>query len=171
MGALLFLISASALTIAVIYDSVSNKDKPNNTPTTSQQTTCDIQTPVSAAAETLPANFEAKNADVTKLKIEDLTTGTGAAAKNGDCLYVKYYDTLAKTGAKFDENFTQSTGLQLQLGSGQVIPGWEQGLAGMKVGGVRRLVIPSDLAYGSAGQGPIPANATLVFLVKLVAIK
>lgn len=170
MGALLFLISASALTIAVVYDSVTNKNKASNTPT-SQQASCDIQTPVSAGPETLPANYQTKNVDVSSLKIEDLTPGTGPAAKKGDCLYVKYYGTLAKDGTKFDENYTQSTGLQLELGTNQVIPGWEQGLVGMKVGGVRRLVIPAELAYGSAGQGPIPPNSTLVFLVKLVNIK
>jgi FKBP-type peptidyl-prolyl cis-trans isomerase len=170
MGALLFLISASALTIAVIYDSVTSKDKATQ-PTTSQQTSCDIQVPVSAPPETLPASFDPKNADVKKLEIEDLTVGTGAVAKNGDCLYVKYYGTLAKDGSKFDENYSSGTGIQLMLGAGQVIPGWEQGLAGMKVGGVRRMVIPADLAYGSAGQGSIPGNATLVFLVKLVKIK
>jgi peptidylprolyl isomerase len=171
MGALLFLLSASALTIAVIYDSVTNKDKATNTPTTSQQTSCDIQVPVSAAAEKLPANFEAKNPDVKSLQTDDLTVGTGPAAKKGDCLYVKYYGTLAKDGTKFDENYTQGTGLQLLLGGGQVIPGWDQGLVGMKVGGVRRLVIPPSLAYGSSAQGSIPANSTLVFLVKLVKIK
>lgn len=170
-GALLFLLSASALTIAVVYDSVTNKDKAPSTPDTSQTNTCNIQQPVAAAAETVPANFEAKNSDVTTLKIQDLTVGTGATAKDGDCLYMKYYGTLAKDGTKFDENYTTANGLQLLLGSGQVIPGWEKGLVGMKVGGERRLVIPSDLAYGDTGQGTIPAKATLVFLVKLVKIK
>ncbi len=174
MGALLFLLSASALTIAVVYDSITNKNDPA-TPDTSQQdqtnATCNIQQPVAAAAEKVPAEFQAKNDDVQELKIEDLTVGTGAAAKNGDCLHVKYYGTLAKDGTKFDENYTQTTALQLTLGAKQVIAGWEQGLVGLKVGGVRRLVIPADLAYGDAGQGSIPGKATLVFLVKLVAIK
>jgi peptidylprolyl isomerase len=84
---------------------------------------------------------------------------------------MKYYGTLASSGKVFDENYDKSTALQLQLGKGQVIPGWDQGLVGMKAGGVRRLVIPAELAYGATGQGDIPANATLVFLVKLVAIK
>lgn len=169
MGALLFLLSASALTIAVVYDSVTNKDKAPATDT-SQQTTCDI-TQVSASADTLPSNYEAKADTPKSLQINDLTVGSGAAAKAGDCLQMKYYGTLAANGKMFDENYDKPTALQLQLGGGQVIPGWDQGLVGMKVGGVRRLVIPPALAYGSAGQGSIPANATLVFLVKLIAIK
>jgi peptidylprolyl isomerase len=169
MGALLFLLSASALTIAVVYDSVTNK---SDTPTTdtNQQSTCDI-TQTSAGAEKLPSDFKATAETPKTLQSEDLTVGTGAAAKPGDCLQMKYYGTLASSGKVFDENYDKSTALQLQLGKGQVIPGWDQGLVGMKAGGVRRLVIPAELAYGATGQGDIPANATLVFLVKLVAIK
>lgn len=175
MGALLFLISASALTIAVIYDSVTNKDNAPTNQVSTQKTGCDIRVPVSAAIEKVPGAFEPKNAELKSLAIKDISVGTGTAAKNGDCLYMKYYGTLAKDGTVFDENYSKPQALQLVLGSSdpqqQVIPGWEQGLIGMKVGGVRRLAIPSDLAYGDAGQGSIPGKATLVFLVKLVAIK
>jgi FKBP-type peptidyl-prolyl cis-trans isomerase len=171
MGALLFFVTASALTIAVVFDSLSNK-KPDTTATdpTQRQTDCSINQ-VAGVAEKLPANYEAKAADVSELKITDLSQGTGPAAKAGDCLQMKYYGTLAKDGKMFDQNYDQASALQFALGKGQVIPGWDTGIVGMKVGGVRRLVIPSALAYGEAGQGSIPANATLVFLVKLVAIK
>jgi len=75
------------------------------------------------------------------------------------------------TGAKFDENFTQPTGFEFIVGNGNVIPGWDQGLLGMKAGGTRRLVIPSQLAYGSTGSGStIPPNSDLVFVVKLLRI-
>ena len=94
------------------------------------------------------------------------------AAKVGDCLVVKYYGTLASNGTKFDEDFTDTTALAFTLGQGQVIPGWDQGLVGMKVGGTRRLAIPAAQAYGS--QSPtaaIPANSDLVFVVKLLRIQ
>ena len=71
---------------------------------------------------------------------------------------MKYYGTLASDGTMFDENFTKKTLFQFQLGQGQVIPGWDQGLVGMKVGETRRLVIPSSLAYGPQAQGSIPAK-------------
>lgn len=170
MGALLFLVTASALTIAVIYDAVSNKS-PNDQATNQTQTaTCDPQIPVPSKVYTLP-EYDHKSATVDKLQQTDLQVGTGPAAKNGDCLQVKYYGTLAKDGTKFDEDFSDTSAFQFTLGGGQVIPGWDQGMAGMKAGGVRRLVIPASLAYRDTGQGSIPPNATLVFLVKLLAIK
>lgn len=169
MGAMLFLISASALTIAVIYDAVSNKSQSPKT-NTAQQASCNIQVPVPAPAEKLPANYQKKDTATDSLKSRDIQLGSGAAATNGDCLYMKYYGTLAKDGTLFDENYDKATALQFTLGASEVIPGWDVGLVGMKVGGVRRLVIPGALAYPN-GQGNIPANATLVFLVKLVAIK
>lgn len=169
MGALLFLVSASALTIAVVYDAVTNKNQSPQSATT-QQVSCNIQVPVSAPAEKLPDNYQTKDETIDSLRARDIIAGTGAAAKKGDCLYMKYYGTLAKDGTVFDENYDKPTGLQFTLGAGEVIPGWDIGLEGMKVGGVRRLVIPGALAYPN-GNGSIPANATLVFLVKLVAIK
>lgn len=133
-----------------------------------QQTACsDANT---EAALPTPDIYKPSGA-VTALQTTDLTEGAGAAAKAGDCLYVKYYGTLAKNGAKFDENFTSSSAFAFTLGQGQVIQGWEQGVVGMKVGGMRRLVIPASLAYGSAAQGSIPANSDLVFVVKLLGIK
>ncbi len=168
LGAALFLVTASALTIAVIYDMVSNK---NDTPT-STAATCTPDASV-ATSEILPAPDVYKpTGEVAQLETTDLEAGTGATAKTGDCLQMKYYGTLASDGTMFDENFTKSSLFQFQLGAGQVIPGWDQGLEGMKVGGTRRLVIPSALAYGSTGSGTaIPANADLVFVVKLVNIK
>lgn len=170
MGAMLFLVSASALTVAVVYDAVTNKQ--DNTAQTTQDTStaCDI-TQVTSPITKLPDGYQKDNADVDSLVTEDIRVGDGQTVKDGDCIQVKYYGTLAKDGTLFDENYTKTQALQLQLGQGQVIPGWETGLKGMKIGGERRLVIPPELAYGENGQGSIPANATLVFLVKLVAIK
>jgi len=103
------------------------------------------------------------------LVIEDLVVGTGATAANGDTVTVHYLGTFTN-GTKFDSSYDQNRPFPFRLGAGQVIPGFEQGIVGMRVGGKRRLTIPPSLAYGSAGQGQIPPNATLVFEVELLAI-
>src|SRR4051794_22965921 len=106
------------------------------------------------------------------LKIEDLITGTGPAAKTGDKISVRYVGTLYDNGKEFDSSWKRGKApFDVTLGQGQVIQGWDQGLVGMKVGGRRRLTIPPDLAYGPQGQPPsIPANSTLVFDVDLTKI-
>jgi peptidylprolyl isomerase len=105
-----------------------------------------------------------------KVKIEDLVVGTGAEAKAGTSLTVNYTGTL-ENGTVFDASFGKAP-FEFALGAGQVIPGWDQGLVGMKVGGQRRLTIPPDLGYGAQGAGgAIPPNATLIFFVELMAVK
>ncbi|MGV3519035.1 FKBP-type peptidyl-prolyl cis-trans isomerase [Luteitalea sp.] len=108
------------------------------------------------------------------LTATDLTAGTGAEAVSGSRMVVDYFGWLYSTattdnkGNLFDTSLqTGRTPFQFVLGAGQVIQGWDQGLPGMRVGGVRRLVIPPALAYGSTGSGSIPPNATLVFEVRL----
>jgi peptidylprolyl isomerase len=107
-----------------------------------------------------------------ELKVEDLVEGNGAAAKNGDKLSVQYVGVLYDNGKQFDASWDRGKEpLEVTLGAGQVISGWEQGLLGMKVGGRRKLTIPPDQAYGAQGQPPtIPANATLVFEIDLKKI-
>jgi FKBP-type peptidyl-prolyl cis-trans isomerase len=107
-----------------------------------------------------------------ELKVEDLIEGDGAAAKNGDKLSVQYVGVLYDNNKEFDSSWSRGEEpLEVTLGSGQVISGWEQGLLGMKVGGRRKLTIPPDQAYGAQGQPPtIPANATLVFEIDLKKI-
>ena len=107
-----------------------------------------------------------------QLKVEDLIEGDGAAAKNGDKLSVQYVGVLYDNNKEFDSSWSRGEEpLEVTLGSGQVISGWEQGLLGMKVGGRRKLTIPPDQAYGAQGQPPtIPANATLVFEIDLKKI-
>ena len=164
VGAAVFLITGSALTIGVIWDMVTQKDNPNPTAQTAQAE--------QKKEEILPAPEVFKpEGDVTELQTTDLSEGSGEAAKAGDTLVMKYYGTLASDGTMFDENYTKDTGFTFTLGSGQVIKGWDKGLEGMKTGGERRLVIPSDMAYGEAGQGAIPGNADLVFVVKLLRIQ
>ena len=107
----------------------------------------------------------------TSLEKEDLTVGTGAEAKDGDTVHVQYTGTLTN-GKKFDSSYDHGGDpFKVTIGQGEVIKGWDEGLLGMKVGGKRRLRIPSDLGYGSAGSPPdIPGNAGLVFEIELVSI-
>ncbi|PIU03791.1 peptidylprolyl isomerase [Candidatus Shapirobacteria bacterium CG08_land_8_20_14_0_20_39_18] len=108
---------------------------------------------------------------VTELISEDLVMGTGTEAVNGKTVTVNYLGTL-ENGTKFDSSYDRGTPFAFQLGAGEVIKGWDQGVAGMKVGGKRRLTIPSELGYGSAGAGGvIPPNATLIFEVELLKVE
>jgi FKBP-type peptidyl-prolyl cis-trans isomerase len=106
-----------------------------------------------------------------ELKIEDLRPGTGAEAKAGQQVSVHYVGTLAD-GKKFDSSRDRNDPFDFTLGAGQVIKGWDQGVAGMKIGGLRKLTISPQLAYGAAGFGKvIPPNATLVFEVELLGVR
>jgi FKBP-type peptidyl-prolyl cis-trans isomerase FkpA len=107
----------------------------------------------------------------TGLQIQDVKVGQGAEAKPGSTAVVHYTGWLTD-GKKFDSSRDRGTPFDFQLGAGQVIAGWDQGVAGMKVGGQRKLVIPADLGYGAAGAPPvIPPGATLVFDVELLDVK
>lgn len=104
------------------------------------------------------------------LKYEDTTHGDGAEAQNGHTVSVHYTGWL-EDGTKFDSSKDRNDPFQFQLGAGRVIKGWDEGVAGMTVGSVRKLTIPSQLGYGPAGAGGvIPPNATLVFEVELLDI-
>lgn len=103
------------------------------------------------------------------LVVEDVKVGKGPAAEQGDVIVVDYSGAL-ENGTVFD-NSRKSAPFSFTLGAKQVIPGWEQGLAGMKVGGKRNLTIPPDLAYGDAGSGPIPPKSTLKFEVELLFVE
>ena len=91
-------------------------------------------------------------------------------AKEGDTVEVHYVGTL-EDGTQFDSSRDRGDTFSFTIGEGYVIQGWEQGIPGMKVGGLRKLTIPSDLGYGDYGTGPIPGGATLIFEVELVSIK
>lgn len=108
----------------------------------------------------------------SELVSEDLEEGDGDAAEAGDLATVEYVGVDYETGEEFDSSWGDPEPFQFQLGSGQVIPGWDQGVEGMKVGGRRQLVIPPGLAYGRQGDPPdIAPNATLVFVIELVSVQ
>ncbi|MEO6420071.1 MAG: FKBP-type peptidyl-prolyl cis-trans isomerase [Polyangiaceae bacterium] len=105
-----------------------------------------------------------------ELKIEDLKQGAGTEAVAGKNVTVHYVGTLTD-GSKFDSSRDRGKGFSFRLGAGQVIKGWDQGVAGMKIGGLRKLTIPASLGYGDRGFPPvIPPGATLVFEVELLEV-
>ena len=119
----------------------------------------------------LAAKTEKNTTMNTELKIDDEVVGTGAEAKAGDSVTVHYVGTLTN-GTIFDASRNHGTsGFTFTLGAGQVIKGWDMGVAGMKVGGKRKLTIPAELAYGNrAVGGVIPANSDLIFTVELLKV-
>lgn len=175
--ALIFLITTVATSVLVVMAIVNDNKQTSSTgditptaQTAQQEDSCTIGSETNQESLPVPEVYKPA-ADVTALEKTDLTVGTGDEVKAGDCLIAKYYGTLASNGEKFDENFTEPVGLLFRVGTGTVIAGWDEGIVGMKVGGTRRLVIPSDKAYGSSGSGTIPADADLVFVVKITGIK
>jgi FKBP-type peptidyl-prolyl cis-trans isomerase len=116
---------------------------------------------------------------ITSLQTTDVKTGTGDEARPGRTVSVHYtgwlYDprTADHKGPRFDSSRDSGEPFVFSLGAGEVIPGWDQGVAGMKVGGVRMLAVPPAMGYGSqdAGDGAIPPNSTLLFEVELVAVR
>ena len=103
--------------------------------------------------------------------VEDLLPGTGAVASEGSRVKLHYLGRLAD-GTRFDSSYDRGVPLEFTLGAGQVVPGWEQGLIGMRVGGKRRITIPASQAYGSEGRGDlIPPDATLVLDVELLSVE
>ena len=159
-----YLLLIGILTFGIIY--VLNY---KSTPTTKVVNT---ESPKEVVAESSPvSNNKKMQGDVTELKIEDIIVGTGAEAVAGKEISVHYTGTLTN-GTKFDSSKDRGTPFEFTLGAGQVIQGWDQGFAGMKVGGKRKLVIPPSMGYGAQGAGGvIPPNATLIFEVELLGVK
>ncbi len=136
-----------------------------------------VPSPTSAGPQATGAEKQAaektgvERTEAGGLKITDLVLGTGAVAEPGMSVTVHYRGTL-KDGTEFDSSRKHGEPFTFRLGAGQVIPGWDQGVKGMKVGGKRKLVVPPELAYGERGAGGvIPPNATLTFEVELLDVK
>lgn len=108
--------------------------------------------------------------EVNELIIEDLVEGTGDKAVSGKKVSVNYKGTLIN-GTQFDSSYDRGQPFNFTLGAGQVIEGWDQGVAGMKVGGKRKLTIPPKLGYGSRDMGTIPPNSVLIFEVELLGVE
>ena len=126
------------------------------------------QAPAAAAkAEAATINY------ASGLRVADTKVGTGPFPKQGQICVMHYTGWLyqnGQRGAKFDSSVDRGKPFEFPLGAGAVIKGWDEGVAGMKVGGKRQLKIPPDLGYGAAGAGPIPPNSTLVFDVELLGV-
>ena len=129
-----------------------------------------------AIAEQISEDLDARpeipapeGAPPAELVTEDIVEGKGRAAKEGALVAVQYAGASWSTGQEFDASWNSGQPFSFPLGAGQVIPGWDQGVAGMKKGGRRLLVIPPDLGYGPAGSPPVIApNETLIFVVDMV---
>ena len=128
-----------------------------------------------SATAPAPAGFAAAPIDSsmmlsspTGLQFRDLVVGHGAMVSAGNHVSVHYIGQLLN-GQQFDANLPGSEPLVFQIGAHRVIPGWEEGVNGMRVGGRRQLIIPPALGYGSHGTGPIPPNATLVFTIEVLS--
>lgn len=108
--------------------------------------------------------------NLERMVINEIKIGAGAEVKEGDVVSVHYVGRL-QDGTEFDNSKKRGAAFEFQVGGGQVIKGWEEGLLGMHVGGERILVIPPEKGYGDRGVGPIPGGATLVFSIELLEIK
>ena len=112
---------------------------------------------------------ETKETKADQLIIEEVQAGSGEAAKSGDFVSVHYTGALT-SGEVFDSSVDRGEPIEFQLGAGEVIKGWDEGIAGLKPGGKRKLTIPPTLGYGARDMGVIPPNSTLIFDVELVKI-
>jgi len=156
----------------------------SSSPTSGEETSAAVSKEAEAT-EKEEAEAEAKEAEEAgpkvhvpkgpppkKLVIKDLRTGSGATAKPGDQVSVQYVGVLYSTGETFDSSWSRGEPFSFKLGAQEVIKGWDKGVAGMKVGGRRELIIPPALAYGDEGVYPsIPPRATLVFVVDLQKVR
>jgi len=128
-------------------------------------------TPTSGPLSKQPKVTAPSGAAPTTLVTKEIIKGTGPEATAGQSVTVNYVGVLYKGGKEFDASWKRKEPFTFTLGKGQVIKGWDQGVAGMKVGGRRELVIPAELAYGKTGSPPtIPPNAPLVFVVDLLGV-
>jgi peptidylprolyl isomerase len=172
----LILGALAVLALALGVAGCGDDDKGSDTAaSTSAATTPSTPPADTSAAEpataTKPKVTCPKGAPPKKLVSKDIKTGSGQAAKAGDTVSVQYVGVNYKDCKEFDASWDRGEPFQFQLGAGMVIPGWDQGVVGMKPGGRRELIIPPDLAYGAEGSPPaIPPNSTLIFVIDLQSI-
>ena len=161
----------AALALAAAGCGSSNDNTSSSSSSASTDSTTTQAAPATAKPRPKPKVKVPGGKPPKKLVVKDLIPGTGPAAKPGDPITVNYIGVDFANGKMFDNSYDRGQPFPFQLGGGQVIPGWDQGLVGMKVGGRRQLTIPPNLAYGPQGQPPtIKPNETLVFVVDLLSI-
>lgn len=158
---------AAALACALVLVACGSSDKKSTTAaTTSAPAPAPAPSATSAPAIPFPSGAAPK-----RLVVRDLKRGTGPAARPGQTLTLNYVGAGLSDRRVFDSSYRTGQPFSFALGSGQVIPGWDRGLVGMRVGGRRLLVIPPGLGYGAQGSGPIKPNETLVFVVDLLGVQ
>ncbi len=144
------------------------------TTTTGSTGATTVSVPSSGPLSVEPTITPPSTAAPTTLVTKDIITGTGATAKDGDELTVDYVGALYKNGKVFDASWKhggpKGVPFSFELGVASVIPGWDKGLVGMRVGGRRELIIPPSLGYGSTAENGIPAHSTLIFIVDLLKV-
>lgn len=162
------IIACAALFVAGCGDDDSSSDSAGSTESAAAEAP---ETSDDASSRSKPEVTVPSGAPPKQLEKTDLIEGTGAEAKPGDEVTVQYVGVGYESGEEFDSSWSGNKPFPLTLGAGLVIPGWEQGIEGMKVGGQRQLVIPPELAYGEAGAPPsIGPNETLVFVIDLLEV-
>ena len=178
----LIILACLALIAAGCGDDSSTSTSPSPAETSAEETSpageekaADAEEEAAEEAEEAPELPQPKipsGPPPKQLEIKDVKKGDGPTAKAGDKVSVYYVGVVYKTKEQFDANWDSGEPFSFNLGAGEVIKGWDQGVQGMKVGGERELIIPPGLAYGNEGIFPsIPPNSTLVFLVKLLNVK
>lgn len=166
--AILFLVTSVGFSAFVIWQMYDQSKKPKQNDIAEQ---IKQQTQGSNAEQQKMADFEPLGeAKVNELKVTDVVNGDGAEIKADSKVTIKYTGALAKDGVIFDSTELKG-GEPIEMDLGGVIPGFREGLLGMKVGGKRRILIPSNLGYGENGSGSIPPNSDLVFDITLVNVK
>ncbi len=156
-------VSGGVVVLVVIFLLINNN--------TNSQSNSPLAVAIATATPFATSTPKATGAKLTTMKIEDVKVGTGAEAVSGKKVTVHYTGTL-ENGTKFDSSKDHGAPFSFNLGAGEVIQGWDQGVVGMKIGGVRKLTIPSELGYGAYGSPPvIPANATLLFEIELLGVE
>jgi peptidylprolyl isomerase len=165
-------LACAALALAPALAGCGGSDSENEAAAPVAPTLTATATPEATPEATKPRVAKPKGKPPRRLVKKDLRVGDGPAAQPGQVVQVQYVGVSFKTGKQFDASWDRGEPFAFQLGAGQVIPGWDRGVAGMQVGGRRRLTIPPDLAYGPEGSPPaIGPNETLVFVIDLLAVQ
>ena len=162
----------TALLVCAVAIAGCGDDDSATTGSQAADTTTPAEADDSAAKRSKPQVTVPGGAPPAKLVEKDEVEGTGTEAKSGDQVTVQYVGVGYESREEFDASWDRGEPFSFRLGVGEVIPGWDQGVEGMKVGGRRELIIPPNLAYGAAGSPPaIGPNETLIFVVDLLAVR